>query len=509
MIHFFGYLITSTVCLSICYGIYLFLFRKETGFIYLRTFLLDSIVISLLLPLAPFSIETGILSRDTRGSESLTANRNSDYETIEAPSVQNDVRVVRETSEPEFTHLLNVVYFIGLIIVLVWILLQLYQITRLIIESQIRKSNGIHFATNKKVQAPFSFFTWIFLPHALKDTEEGKIITCHEKVHVTELHSLDILIVNLLCAFMWFNPLIWRLRYSMQQLHEYLADEGALISGIDRNVYMSLMLDQAAEKRQLPLYSGFNRSLLKNRITMMSKKETYKRNNYKIVALVPLSIFLLFSVACVNGSKESNEGKGTTGGDRENVTLAVETVKMNVVYCGVNNPVIIAANGIDMRNIGVEIDNGKIVKNGEEYIINPARTGHAKVDILKDGVKIGSKDFRVLSVPDPQPYLVLNGGNTGSGEVRDAEELANAKGIIAELPDFLFDVDFKIIGFEMNAVVNGSAVTEVSGSGTISDRQRDLIKRLKPGQVLIISEIKAIGPDGATRLLHPLEIKIL
>lgn len=502
MINFFGYLMISTLFLSISYGVYLLLFRKESGFKYLRVFLIASILISLFLPLSHFSIESGILRQVISTSESVSEINNSGPEISEAPIFLGDESLVSETPNLKLSQLLLLGYLPGVIIVLLWVFLQLFQIIKLVRGSQVKKSNGFHIATNKMVQAPFSFFSWIFLPEELEDSEEGNIIISHEMIHVSELHSLDILLANLLCSFMWFNPLIWRLRNSIQQIHEYLADEGTISSGIDRNVYMGLMLNQATEKRLVPLYSGFNRSLLKKRMVMMTKVDKYKKNNYKILVLVPLALFFLFAVGCMNGSK------GSTYGDKENVTIAVETVKMNVVYCGVDNPVIIAANGIDMTNIEVEIDNGIIKKMGEEYLINPARTGHAIVDIIKDGVKIGSKEFRVLGLPNPQSFLVLNGRKVGSGEVILAE-LVKANGIKAEIPDFLFDVDFRIAGFQVKENTNATSTTILSETGTFSDEQRDFIKRLKPGQRITIEEIRAIGPDGVTRLLNPLEIKVL
>lgn len=503
MIHFFDYLIISTICLSICYGLYLLLFRKESGFVYMRAFLLASILLSLLIPLIPLSIEIGVLGRDLSRTGTVVESINSGAETSDVMSFQSAESMDDNPGGMEIGTLILWGYLLGVSVVFLWIFMQLFQITKLLISSQRKKFNGINFASSKKVQAPFSFFSWIFLPEEIAETKEANIILIHERIHVSELHSLDILLSNLLCAFMWFNPLTWRLRYSIQQLHEYLADEGTLSSGINRNDYMTLMLDQAAESRLIPLYSGFNRSLLKNRMIMITKMGTFNKNNFKIFTLIPLAVFLLLAVACVNGSKESNDNSN------ENVTLAVEAVKMNVVYLGVENPVIIAANGIDGNNLSVSIDNGIIKKDGDHYLITPARTETATIEIYSEGKKLGSKKFRVLNLPSPQTFLVFGNNNTSGGGEIDSKDLVSANGIKADIPDFLFDVDFRIVGFQVRVKHNGITVVEKSENETFTAKQRDLMKSLSSGQTIIIDEIRAIGPDGNTRLLHEIEFKIL
>jgi hypothetical protein len=45
---------------------------------------------------------------------------------------------------------------------------------------------------------------------------------------------LDLILIELLAAVMWFNPVVWLMRNKIQLVHEYLADEGALGTGIDK-----------------------------------------------------------------------------------------------------------------------------------------------------------------------------------------------------------------------------------------------------------------------------------
>src|SRR5690606_39609713 len=47
----------------------------------------------------------------------------------------------------------------------------------------------------------------------------------HEKAHITQKHSLDILFIEALQILFWFNPLIYLYKKAMKLNHEFLADQ--------------------------------------------------------------------------------------------------------------------------------------------------------------------------------------------------------------------------------------------------------------------------------------------
>jgi len=500
----FIFIIVSTVSLSICYLAYLAFFRNESRFVQLRSFLLVSMLISLLIPLAPLRIQTGIPDKHQSVQEAIST-AGSGIVVNEIPgAIQSEDTTVTNLSHNKLNTALVVIYLSIVLIVLLWNLFQILKIASLYLSSQKRKQGGFTLLTSDKIQAPFSFFFWIFLPTKLSDLDECNKIIAHERIHGNEYHSLDLLLANMLCAMMWFNPLVWRLKYSLQQVHEYLADEGALKTGIDKNNYMVLMLNLAAETRLIPLHSSFNRSLVKNRIIMMTKKSVYRQNRWKILILIPLAALLLLGVACVNGSRDVHNANTDP---QSNVVFAVEAVKMNVIYVGVDNPVTIVASGIDQTDLEVSIDNGTIRKEGGNYIINPAHYGTATVNIAADGEKIGSKEFRVKNLETPQPYLVLEENLIQGGEITLAD-LVKAKGISVVIPNFIFDVKFQVVSFNVNVTEGGITIIEKSDSEMFTDAQKNLIRRLRPGQTCIIGEINAVGPDGIMRELSPMIFQI-
>lgn len=73
-------------------------------------------------------------------------------------------------------------------------------------------------------QGPFSFFHWIFLPQGISE-EMRKCMILHEKVHRQRGHSWDLLLLQILHVFTWFNPAVILLRQGLQLAHEQEADE--------------------------------------------------------------------------------------------------------------------------------------------------------------------------------------------------------------------------------------------------------------------------------------------
>ena len=500
---FFVYLLVSTVCLSICYLVYLLLFRHESGFTDLRRFLLISMLISMLIPLAPLRIQNSILHHPKAASESISNMGQSSMQADQ--DISFDARKAPEMKESRMNviSILWLIYLVAASIFLLGIIFQIIKIFMLYLSSDRRIQDRITIVTSHKIKTPFSFFSWIFMPKETCDQDERDKILAHEKVHAEENHSMDLLLANLISAFMWFNPLAWRMKYSVQQVHEYLADEGALRSGIDRRDYMALLLNQASEAQLIPLHSSFNHSLIKKRLQMITRVSTYRKSRFKILLLIPLAILLTLGVACVNGSKEDRERPS----DPE-TSFAVETEKLNVLYVGVDNPVRIAASGMKQDDLEVSIDNGKIKKEGQKYIVNPEHSGSASLTIESKGKVIGSKLFRVKNVPNPGAYLIAEDNLIESGQV-SKNAVSGVRGISVTIPNFMFDVNFTVTSFSLN--VKGDReelLIQNSSGGRFTDPQIELIQRLLPGQVLVIDQIRATGPDGLERDIEPLEIKI-
>jgi len=151
--------------------------------------------------------------------------------------------------------------------------------------------------------ASYSFFQWVFISNEVKDSQEKQNIINHELVHASQFHSIDVIVVELLTAVMWFNPFIWLMRKWMQQLHEYLADDGVVKSGTNVLEYQALLVNQVAGERLICLPSGFNQSLIKKRLAMMTKTKINKKSGYRLLMLIPLTALIFIILSFTNKSK--------------------------------------------------------------------------------------------------------------------------------------------------------------------------------------------------------------
>ena len=65
----------------------------------------------------------------------------------------------------------------------------------------------------------------------------GKPITryCeHEKVHIRQKHTLDILFAELVLIFQWFNPFAWIYRREIESNLEFLTDDQLMHNKVDK-----------------------------------------------------------------------------------------------------------------------------------------------------------------------------------------------------------------------------------------------------------------------------------
>ena len=198
--------------------------------------------------------------------------------------------------------------------------------------------------------------------------------------------------------------------------------------------------------------------------------------------------------------------------------VIVSPTAMNVMYYGINNPIDVSVPGIGPDKLKIKVVNGsfsteKVKKSGGEYFkgawaVKPNAVGQnvqviVTADINGKPVQYAPYDFRVKSIPLPVAIFA----NKSTGTVPRATAAAQ-QGVFAILPDFDFDLQYTITGFTVLYSDKGSDFEESSTNSNLTAKQKDLIGRLTRGKNLIIKDIKALGPDGRTKELQPVILKI-
>jgi hypothetical protein len=498
------YLLTANVCLIVCFLVYKLISENEIHFVQLRIFLLASITISLLVPLNNLKIDTELWINQKPEETVLQREADKKAEMVSEykPNLQNNLKeksIIRPLYRSvNWRKLSSIIYIsVSVIFLIRFMVILIVLVVQYSISDKMKKEN-LMIIKNSRYKNSFSFFNWIFIhKNELSEEEINEILT-HEKIHVAQWHSLDLILIELLSAVMWFNPVSWMIRKEMQLLHEYLADKGALNTGIDRLRYQALLVNQVTEERLIRLSSSFNHSLIKKRMIMMTKNEFNQQTNLKILVLVPLVALLFIGVACRNGYNKSN------------VVTAVAPVKMNVLYLGLDNPIKIAASGYDASELTVDVDNASIFGKNGEYIVRPKRPGSATVTVSCDGKVIQKTTFRVKVVPSPVAAIQSSRSKIKTGGNITKLELLDAGGIVVFMANFDFDLNFEVVSFVMSATVANSMTVreEISHSGKFSEAQIDLINSLIKNQKLMIEEIVVKRPNGSKRKLSPMVFTI-
>ncbi|UZR98778.1 M56 family metallopeptidase [Chondrinema litorale] len=303
----FDFLIESSLCLFILYLAYWCFFRNLTHFHWNRIYLLAVLFLCFLLPALDFPIEREQTGLEVYIQDKFTiadAQYNKAQSNDLNPSVihqeednqqiepQKHLKDSPPTSSTNWWFWLGIVYALGVVFFTLKLLLAAWQLMRLISKNPKEKRLGFTLVIIPEHLSCFSFFNWIFTPEYLKNEHR---ILAHELIHVRRKHSLDVLLVEIAAIFQWFNPAIYLLKKSLQQVHEYQAD--AVASDNTPKKYAKLLLANAIHHSKFMLTNSFAFLPLKKRIVMLTKKKSSGNSRWKYTLSLPvfLSLFMVFS----------------------------------------------------------------------------------------------------------------------------------------------------------------------------------------------------------------------
>jgi hypothetical protein len=165
-------------------------------------------------------------------------------------------------------------------------------IKRLIKNATKSKENGITLIEVKDSKMAFSFFNLLFIDPAMS---QRNTIVKHEMVHINQIHSLDILLFELIKISSWFNPITYFIKDDIKLIHEYLADEETTQKDIAKYEYALFLIQNSYGNQEVILTNQFfNSSILKNRISMLNQKKSAKWARLKLLFIIPLVGSMLF-----------------------------------------------------------------------------------------------------------------------------------------------------------------------------------------------------------------------
>lgn len=274
------YLVKSGVCLALLYFGYKYTLSGETLFRLNRAVILSIVLLSIILPVWTITIFKEIIAP-------VGLNQNVIVADSSTPIIQN-----QQISQNDWFSVIQIiaicVYIIGALSLLGKNIYGVFQIYR-IMRNSYQEANSVEklYVSNKQI-IPFSWFNNIIISD--EDYRSNKeIIIDHEKAHIQLKHNYDLLFINTVAIFQWFNPIFWLLRKELITIHEYQADSCVLKNGIDARKYQYLLISKGTQQSfSIPVVNHLCSGNFQKRIKMMLKKRSSPNKAIKALLILPM-----------------------------------------------------------------------------------------------------------------------------------------------------------------------------------------------------------------------------
>ena len=280
------YLFKTILCSAVFLFVYFIFLEKEKMFRFNRFYLLASILFSLTIPLMNITVE-----KDTPlylVNEYVFVSENISTEVAPFTSVEPIQTIISTGSTLLF------IYWLVTALFLVLLFVNIYKLYAKISLGKLIEYKGSKMVLIEEEITPHSFLNYIFLNKT--DFEKGRVekeILHHELTHVKQGHTMDILFIEFLSAFLWFNPFIYLFKKAIKLNHEFLADEAVVNKFQNKTAYQYLLLDKTNQQPALSITSQFNFLITKKRLSMISKYTSRR------IAILKQSFVLLMIIVAI------------------------------------------------------------------------------------------------------------------------------------------------------------------------------------------------------------------
>ncbi|EDP98154.1 M56 family metallopeptidase [Kordia algicida OT-1] len=281
-----AYILKSGLCLAMILLVYKVLLARERMYIFNRYFLLFGLCFSFLVPFITFETVVEIpMPQDA----SLI-----NFENMNVSDVQQPVATL-PNGIATWMYVIAGLYGLGLLLLSLRFLKNIFMIF-----SKITKNVKVFYKKAslvllKENVLPHTFLHYIFLEKELYDTQNiAEELYTHELAHVSQKHTLDIILIELIQIVFWFNPILIYYKKAIQLNHEFLADDAVLKSNTQIPAYQQLLLENAHWNHNLHLASNLNFSVTKKRLQMMTKHTSRVRAWLFASLTIPIFISALF-----------------------------------------------------------------------------------------------------------------------------------------------------------------------------------------------------------------------
>ena len=311
------------ICSGVLLGLYYLFLAKEKTLVFNRFYLIFSLIFSVAIPF--FTIQAPEIKQE----KAPIIFEEAPVETV-LVSQETPIQSV------DYSQILLYLYGIITAILLVKLIVSFIKIKKLKGRKMVYKSRSLVLV--EKYVAPFSFWKTIYISE--KSFAEGKIddqIFLHEEIHIRQKHSLDLLLVEVVKAILWFNPFVYLYKNAIVSNHEFLADEEVITKNKNIKNYQELILKEVLKQQNLSLTHQFNFNNTKKRFIMMTKQNSKFAKAKRFLAIPVFALAALAFAEKVYGNdtikntlSENTIVENTT--DAENPNAYSEYIKIMQKY---------------------------------------------------------------------------------------------------------------------------------------------------------------------------------
>jgi GldM C-terminal domain/BlaR1 peptidase M56 len=373
------------------FGLYWLILRRERGF------LIFSIIFSLALPFV--SIPVSIQNNEAQGRILTTLNNalpaySSEQNTFSGHAYQSFTETepisARATERINYSQILLLLYITGVLLLLVRFLRNIF-----FLYHQMQMSEKIIYSGQKLVLTnhqinPFCFFNTIFVSNQdYLNNEIAEELLSHELEHIRQSHSFDIIFIEIVKIIYWFNPILILYSRAIRVNHEYLADNGVIKGSSDIKDYTDKLINYISCKRNVPLTSGFNPSMTRKRLIMLTKSRSGMINyGARIFLTISLAAYLFLMMSFKLSYSQPSS-----------------TAQRMVVFSDKKSEKVIEADTSQLKKVTV---NTEIKKTESGINLNQTKTDPQKNDtlIIVDGI-VYTKKLDDIPVESIQNISVL------------------------------------------------------------------------------------------------------
>jgi len=371
-------IIVQILIFQLCFlVVYELLLRKETFFNWNRAYLLITSIVSLVVPFIKLKSFSKVIPNEFIISLPTVILGES---TPENPVVFEQIESVIVNNESALSMLW--IWYAGIVVFTGILLFKLAKIWKFKLMNSSVEKQGYSITTLKNSEDAFSFLQSIFLGDQIENTQKESILT-HEKVHVKEKHTIDLLWFELLRIVLWFNPLIYIYQKRITEVHEFIADKSA---SKDQQNYYENLLAKTFNIAQFSVVNQFySASLIKKRIIMLTKEKSNKTKLVKYITVIPIVLVMLVFVSFT----DALEAQNITG-----TTVSSETTVMKDVLRIVNETYDLNTNfSTKEERAAFNKEMTKYYKANETTIENLGFNKYAQYYAVRDIVGLPIKDL--------------------------------------------------------------------------------------------------------------------